>query len=170
MKIEIVNVSSYVTNCYILTRNNDVLVIDPGGDYDKIKPFLEGKNILGTLITHGHDDHNSEAFNFKNIYDYSNLKEGKNKIGPFEFEVIYTPGHTSDSITFYFQKDKLMFTGDFLFKETVGRMDLPTGNTADMKNSLIKISKYPDVKIYPGHGELTTLDYEKENNIYFSNL
>ena len=170
MKIEIVNVSSYVTNCYILTRNNDVLVIDPGGDYDKIKPFLEGKNILGAVITHGHDDHNAEAFNFSNIYDFNNLKEGKNIVGSFEFDVIYTPGHTFDSITIYFRNDKLMFTGDFLFKGTVGRMDLPTGGLKDMKNSLIKISKYPNVKIYPGHGELTTLDYEKENNIYFSNL
>lgn len=170
MKIDIVNVSPYVTNCYFLSKNNDVLVIDPGGDFDKIKPFVNGKNILGALITHGHDDHDSEAFRFENVYDFSNLKEGKNKIGPFEFEVIYTPGHTSDSITIYFEEDKLMFTGDFLFKETVGRMDLPTGSLKDMKNSLIKISKYPNVKIYPGHGDFTTLDYEKKNNIYFSSL
>lgn len=170
MIIDIVHVSPYVTNCYILSKDNDVLVIDPGGNFDKIKPFLEGKNVLGTVITHGHDDHNFEAFNFENIYDFRNLKEGKNKIGPFEFEVIYTPGHTSDSIILYFEEDRLMFTGDFLFKGTVGRMDLPTGNLEDMKNSLIKISKYPDVKVYPGHGDFTTLNYEKENNIYFSNL
>lgn len=170
MKIDTVNVSRYVTNCYVLNIDDNVLVIDPGGDFDKIKPFLDGKNILGALITHGHDDHNSEVFNFENVYDYSNLKEGKNKIGPFEFEVIYTPGHTSDSITIYFEEDKLMFTGDFLFKETVGRMDLPTGSIEDMKKSLTKIRKYPDVKVYPGHGDFTTLGYEKENNIYFSNL
>lgn len=170
MEIDIINVSPYVTNCYILTKNDEVLVIDPGGDYEKIKPFLKGRKVLGAVITHGHDDHNSEAFNFKNVYDYSNLKEGKNKIGPFEFEVIYTPGHTSDSVTIYFEEDKIMFTGDFLFKETVGRMDLPTGSLKDMKNSLIKISKYPDAKVYPGHGDFTTLGYEKENNIYFSNL
>ena len=67
MKIDIINVSPYVTNCYILTKNDEVLVIDPGGDYEKIKPFLKGKNILGAVITHGHDDHNAEAFNFSNI-------------------------------------------------------------------------------------------------------
>jgi len=170
MKIDVVKVSPYVTNCYILTIDNDSLVIDPGGDFDKIKLFLDGKNILGAVITHGHDDHNSEAFNFKNIYDYANLKEGKHNIGPFEFEVIYTPGHTFDSITVYFEKDKVMFTGDFLFNGTVGRTDFPTGNMEDMKNSLNKIKKYPNVKVYPGHGNFTTLDYEKENNIYFSNL
>lgn len=170
MKINVVKVSSYVTNCYILTIDNDVLVIDPGGNFEKIKPFLAGKNVLGAIVTHGHDDHNSEAFNFENIYDYNNLKEGKNNIGPFEFEVIYTPGHTSDSITIYFEEDELMFTGDFLFKGTVGRTDFPTGDSNDMKNSLMKISKYPDVKIYPGHGGFTTLDDEKENNIYFSSL
>jgi len=170
MKIDIIHVSPYVTNCYILSKGNDVLVIDPGGDFDKIKPFLKDKNILGALITHGHDDHNSEAFRFEKIYSFTNLKEGKENIGPFEFEVIYTPGHTSDSITVYFVEDGLMFTGDFLFKGTVGRMDLPTGNLRDMKNSLIKISKYPNVKIYPGHGDFTTLDFERKNNIYFSSL
>ncbi len=170
MKIDIVNVSPYVTNCYILTIDNDVLVIDPGGNFEKINPFLKDKNILGAIITHGHDDHNSAVFNFKNIYDYNNLKEGQHNIGPFAFDVIYTPGHTSDSITIYFKENKLMFTGDFLFKNTVGRMDLPTGSLEDMKNSLNKIKKYSNVKVYPGHGDFTTLDYEKENNIYFLNL
>jgi len=146
------------------------MVIDPGDDFYKIKPFLEGKMVVATLITHGHDDHNSAAFNFEKIYDYNNLQEGINKIGLFEFEVIYTPGHTKDSITFYFKNDGIMFTGDFLFKGTVGRMDFEGGSTFDMKESLIKISKYPNVKVYPGHGDFTTLEYEKENNIYFLNL
>ncbi len=169
MTIDCVNVSPYVTNCYILTENNDVLVIDPGGDYDKIRPFLDGKNVLGAVVTHGHEDHNSAICYFDKVYDHGNLNEGKNVIGPFCFEVIYTPGHTKDSITLYFDNDGVMFTGDFLFKGTIGRMDLG-GSEYDMHNSLLKIRNYPDVKVYPGHGEFTTLNYEKENNIYFLNL
>ncbi len=169
MKIDFVNVSPYVTNCYILTKDNDVLIIDPGGDYDKIKPFLDGKKVLGAVVTHGHEDHNSAMHYFDKVYDYDNLKEGKNNIGSFFFEVIYTPGHTKDSITIYFDKDGVMFTGDFLFKNSIGRMDLG-GSESDMRDSLLKIRNYPDAKVYPGHGEFTPLNYEKENNIYFLSL
>ena len=60
-----------------------------------------------------------------------------------------------------------MFTGDFVFKDSVGRCDLPGGNPRDMINSIGKIKKYDDILIYPGHGDKTTLNYEKSNNIYF---
>ena len=60
-----------------------------------------------------------------------------------------------------------MFTGDFLFKETVGRTDMVGGNINEMKKSINKIKKYPDnTKVYPGHGPSTTLKYEKENNYF----
>ena len=57
MTIDTVIVSSYQTNCYILTKNDKVLVIDPGGNFEKIKPFLLNKDLIGTLITHNHEDH-----------------------------------------------------------------------------------------------------------------
>ena len=63
-----------------------------------------------------------------------------------------------------------MFVGDFIFKDNIGRCDLETGNINKMKESIDKIKKYPNVIIYPGHGIDTTLDYEKENNIYFKNI
>ena len=59
-----------------------------------------------------------------------------------------------------------MFTGDFLFNSSIGRIDLPTGSKKDMLNSLAEISKYPDeIIIYPGHGSISKLGYEKK---YFS--
>ena len=60
-----------------------------------------------------------------------------------------------------------MFVGDFIFKEDIGRCDLPTGNSNEMYNSIIKIKAYDDATIYPGHGEVTTLSYERKNNPYF---
>ena len=170
VEVDKVVVGVYAANCYILSKNNKALVIDPGDEYDKIKPFINNKEIVGVLITHKHPDHIGALNNFdKNkIYSYNNLKEGINQITPFTFEVIYTKGHTSDSITFYFQEDNLMFTGDFLFKGSIGRMDLPTGNANEMIKSIEKLKKYPNVKIFPGHGEPTTLEEEKQNNIYFS--
>lgn len=168
MNIKSVKVGSYQTNCYIIEKDNKCLVIDPGDEYEKIKSNIEFE-VIGVLITHNHFDHIGALEYFKdiNIYDVHNLKEGKTGIGPFKFEVIYTPGHTSDSITYYFYEEDVMFTGDFLFYETIGRTDLETSDQEEMIKSINKIIKYCDkINIYPGHGIKTNLGYEKENNIY----
>ena len=74
-----------------------------------------------------------------------------------------------DSICFYFYKDKVMFVGDFIFKDSIGRCDLEGGNISLMKESIEKIKKYDDdITIYPGHGEFTTLGREKLENYYFN--
>ena len=173
--MEIVNVKvGYLEcNCYILDIDNKVLVVDPGDDYDKIKEKLIGKEVLGILNTHSHFDHVgciNDLMRDYNValFNYNNLEEGKYNIGSFEFYVIYTPGHSIDSITFYFVDDKIMFTGDFLFYDTIGRCDLEGSSFVEMKNSINKIKKYDkDIKVYPGHGESTILGREFKYNIYF---
>ena len=174
MNIETIKVGRLETNCYILESEGKVLVIDPGDDYYILKRSLFEKDIVGILITHGHDDHVGavesivDAFNVP-VYSKNNLREGRQEIGPFHFEVIYTPGHSSDSVTYYFYEYNFMFSGDFLFKNTVGRMDLPTGNVDDMRSSLVKIYEYDDyITVYPGHGDKTNLGEEKKNNQYFN--
>ena len=166
MLVEKATVGNLRENCYILSLDNKVLVIDPGDEYEKINEVINNREILGVLITHNHEDHVGALpyFSENKIYRFDNLKEGNVTIGPFTFEVIFTPGHTDDCVTYYFVDDNVMFTGDFLFKETIGRTDLPKGNIEDMIESLNKIVKYPNAVIYPGHGKSTTLDYEKENN------
>ena len=58
-----------------------------------------------------------------------------------------------------------MFIGDFIFKESIGRVDLPGGNNEEMQESINKIKLYDDdIVLYPGHYEKTTLQEEKENN------
>lgn len=159
-------------NCYVLTIDNECLIVDPGDNYEKIKNEIGKNKVLGILLTHNHFDHVGAVSDIKSeynckVYSYENLKEGENIISNFKFNVIYTTGHTSDSITFYFKEDKIMFTGDFLFKGTVGRWDLPTGNIKEMHTSINKIKTYPkDTIIYPGHGESTILSYELDNNEY----
>ena len=102
------------------------------------------------------------------VYDKNNMIEGENEIGEFSFDVLYTPGHKDDCITIYFKKDRIMFCGDFIFRNSVGRCDLPGGNIGDMIKSINKIKEYDDdIVIYPGHGDSTTIGYEKNNNIYF---
>lgn len=171
MKIERIEVGYLKTNCYILSKNDDCLIIDPGDEEDKIISKIGNLNVLGIIITHYHFDHIGALENLKNkynveVYDINNLEEKEYKINDFKFDVIYTKGHHDTCITIYFKDEKIMFTGDFIFKESIGRIDLG-GNEIDMNGSLEKIKKYPkDITIYPGHGLSTTLEYELLNNIY----
>lgn len=173
MEVKTVITGTLEENCYILIKNNKCLIIDPGADYQNIKEAIGDNKVLGVLITHSHFDHVGALRNFLSkkgvkIFKKSNTLEQEYNIGDFSFECIYTPGHSADSITFYFKEINSMFVGDFVFKDSIGRCDLPTGNIVEMKNSIEKIKKYDDnIIIYNGHGESTTLGYEKNNNQYF---
>ena len=163
MKVKRVIVGDLETNCYIVSISDKCIVIDPGGEYDKIRQSIGDKKVVAVLVTHNHFDHIGalKYFNKKIIYDKNNLEEKEYSISDFTFEIIYTPGHKEDSITIYFKKENIMFTGDFIFRGTIGRTDLKGGNMEDMFKSLNKIKKYPkDTIIYPGHGEYTKLLYE----------
>ena len=83
------------------------------------------------------------------------------------FDVIRTPGHTLGSVSLYSEAEKVLFSGDTLFKEGVGRWDLG-GNYSELSNSIDKLKALPDAtEVFPGHGEFTTIAFEKENNPYF---
>ena len=172
MNINILKVGYLKTNCYIVERNNSILIVDPGDDIELIKEKIKDKNIEGILITHYHFDHVGALDELKKqfncpVYDYHTLDGTIIELNNFKFKVLHTPGHTSDSVTFDFFEQKVMFVGDFIFKDSIGRTDLETGNMDIMKMSIDRIKKHNDTKIYPGHGPETTLDYEKDNNIYF---
>ena len=175
MKIENIQVGYLKCNCYLLDIDGNVLIIDPGDEADKIIKLIGKRNVKGIIVTHHHKDHDGAVDKLNDIYhtqvyDRYNLSEGENKIGNFIFDVIYTPGHKEDLITLYFKKEKCMFCGDFIFKDSIGRCDLAGGNVHDMMKSIDKIKKYDkDIIIYPGHGISTTLRYEINNNPYFNN-
>ena len=159
-------------NCYLLIKNNTCLVVDPGDDYNKIKDQIGDNKVLGVLITHSHADHIGALRNFLTkrsikIFKRSNLEEKEYSIGDFSFKCIYTPGHSKDSVSFYFEEDKMLFIGDFIFKGSIGRCDLPGGSEDDMRESILKIMNYDDdITLYPGHYEITNLGEEKKNNPY----
>ena len=93
------------------------------------------------------------------------LKEGRMKIASFEFEVIFTPGHTNGSAIFVF--DDCIFTGDTLFMGSVGRTDLFSGDACKLKQSLNIFKSFDrDYHIYPGHDEESSLDYELATNYF----
>jgi len=158
MDIKRIIVGYLEENCYIIKKDDKVIIVDPGDEAERIEREINNANVIGILLTHDHFDHVGALEYFEQKY---NLKHN-DLIRGFNYEVIKTPGHTKDSKTFYFPDDKVMFTGDFLFKGTIGRMDLQGGSIEEMQRSLEVISNYPnDITIYPGHGEASILGNEK---------
>ncbi len=87
-------------------------------------------------------------------------------LGEIKGKYLYTPGHSPGEYCLYFEAQKICFTGDVLFKENIGRADLWGGDYNTLLNSVkTKLFALPDdVKIFPGHGESSTIGYEKDKN------
>lgn len=176
MQLKKIEVGYLKANCYILIKNDKCLIIDPGDEGEKIIQNIGSIKPIAIITTHNHFDHigskdKLEEYYHISSYDINNLEEKHHKIDDFEFEIIYTKGHADTCITIYFEKEKIMFTGDFIFKDDIGRTDLETSNQYEMEKSLSKIKKYSnDITICPGHGDITNLGYEKENNYYLKKV
>lgn len=84
----------------------------------------------------------------------------------YKIKVIHTPGHTKGSVCFYIEDEKVLISGDTLFYNSVGRTDLPTGDAMMLLRSIEKklMALPEDTKVYPGHGMVTSIGYEKKNN------
>jgi hydroxyacylglutathione hydrolase len=87
-------------------------------------------------------------------------------VGKLSATVIHTPGHTPGSVGFYFEADGILFSGDTLFAESIGRTDFPGGSfpaiVKSIQNKLYVLP--PPTRVIPGHGGETTIGYERENN------
>jgi glyoxylase-like metal-dependent hydrolase (beta-lactamase superfamily II) len=108
-------------------------------------------------------------------YVASEIKEGGYlnegdivNIGKTEFSILHCPGHSPDSLCFY--TEGILIGGDVIFRGSLGRTDLPGGNTKQLMDSITKkIYLLPnDTAIYPGHGPKTTLTREKKENPYLN--
>ncbi len=86
--------------------------------------------------------------------------------GNSELKVLFTPGHAEGSVCFYNEMQGFVITGDVLFRDTIGRTDLPTGDFDQLMVSIkTKLFTLPDeTVVYPGHGPETSIGYEKDNN------
>lgn len=100
---------------------------------------------------------------FGNIIPY---REGDAvAVGPVSVEVIHTPGHTRGSVTL--KAGEVLFSGDTLFRGSMGRTDLPGGSYEQLMKSLTRLGSLEgDYKVYPGHEGFTTLDNERKTNYY----
>lgn len=186
-------------NCYILVKDNQCIVIDPGDSADFILEIILRKNLKlqAILGTHGHFDHvmavgemqlnypvpfylhSKDLFLIERLQNTAehflehkpivlppqniiSLTEGELKIERFIFQIISTPGHTPGSCCFYFEEEQVLFTGDTLFKDGIGRTDFKYGRPLELRHSLDKIFALKGViTVYSGHGEETLLEIEK---------
>lgn len=90
--------------------------------------------------------------------------------GQLEFEILFTPGHSSGSISFYCPKEEVIFSGDVLFEGSIGRTDLPGGDYSTLIQSIQnKLLTLPsETQVYSGHGGVTTIGQEKATNPFLS--
>lgn len=217
--IERIIVGPMYTNAYIFqTGQKTCIVIDPGGDADKIIGGLTLKNLTpqGIICTHGHLDHIAALGSLKQHYaekeidipvaihkkdkqylgktaesvHRQSLKElGLQGDGPFnelyspmpepdviieagnalfdaDLVAMYTPGHTQGSISVYCESQNLLFSGDTLFFEGIGRTDLSDGDGEQLIRSIKEelFTLPPLTRVFPGHGPDTTLEREINHN------
>lgn len=95
------------------------------------------------------------------------LEDGERvTFGNASLKTLYTPGHADGSVCFFCEKDQFVVTGDVLFRDTIGRTDLPSGDFNLLMNSIHKklFTLPEDTVVHPGHGPETTIGYEKMNN------
>lgn len=174
MQIKCLIVGELETNCYLLISENELGIIDPGGEADKILKEIEKAKVKPKYIinTHCHPDHilanekikkatgakiliHEAEKDFINFEADRFLEDGDEiKIGDSVLKVLHTPGHTKGSICLL--GEDFALTGDTLFKDGCGRTDLPGSSQKDMGESLEKLSKLlkPGTTVYPGHGEI----------------
>lgn len=195
MEIKTYVAGPFMTNTYLIINDKKGIIVDPTIGLEKYIDDIKKINITAILLTHCHIDHIASAHLFDApIYmskiDAINIKDNRinlsNTFGiPFIFpsnniiglddevlslnnlkiECILTPGHTSGGMCFLINDS--LFSGDTLFQVGIGRTDFPTGNMNDLKKSLLKLKCLPkNTKIYPGHGELSTVEFELKYNHY----
>ena len=221
--IERIIVGVMYTNAYLFqTGQKSCLIIDPGGDAEKIISSLTLKNLTpqGILCTHGHLDHISaigeiiqhykdmeidipiavhkkdkhylgdtaekshrnsleelglggdELFNslFKPVPKPDLLLKEGDSVFDSELVTLHTPGHTPGSVSFYCESQNILFSGDTLFFEGIGRTDLEEGDGKQILASIRKkLFDLPDLtRVFPGHGPDTTLEREKRHNPFLN--
>lgn len=185
-----------LTNLYVVSENGHGFIVDAVEKSDLVTNYIKDNSIKIDFIlqTHTHFDHVLGLEYYKNLYnvdvfassesrdiandkyynlayDYDDLNvhidnflTDKEVITDFKIKALKTPGHSLDSISYLI--GDYLFSGDTLFKGSIGRTDFPGGDYETLIGSINEKYRVLDSNtvVYPGHGEKTSLDYEFNNN------
>ena len=191
------------TNSYIFGSNDEVVIIDVGGDPEIIINTVNDLNTkpIAVLITHGHYDHTLKLgkilrnFNIPLMYSKDEfdsgiyrqkeadkwLKEGDTiDVGGMTLNVLETPGHSPGALSYYSKDPKeyngniidgVIFTGDLIFRRSIGRSDLRGGDPQLLFHSIkTKVMYHPEITdnflICPGHMDITSVGEERKFNMF----
>ena len=193
MEVKTMPLGAYQTNCYLAWGDNadSCVVIDPGYTPEIIlsEAKKQNKTIAAVLLTHGHFDHVGgvrelaervgcpvyiheqelslpESFTAGPLYYTNTYGEGDVlELSNLSIRVLHTPGHTPGSVCL--MAEDILFSGDTLFQDSIGRTDFPGGSFGQMQKSLQRLKALPgDYRVLPGHGPATTLDEGRKYNPY----
>jgi len=95
------------------------------------------------------------------------LDDNRLSTGDMEFELIHSPGHSPDSISFYCKQERVLICGDVIFAQNTGRVDLPGGNADELKQSIEKLSQLEIEYLLPGHMDIVTSTENVKSNFEF---
>ncbi len=190
MQVDTFPMGPLATNCYLLSHNSHAFIIDPAEDGEALFRLLTDKGLAldGILLTHAHYDHMGglEALSrltgapvylhpadlpIGAVMGGGNLTvstlpyPSRLNLAGEEIIVHSTPGHSPGSVTL--EWDDMLFTGDTLFALSCGRVDFVGGSWDEMKQSLGTLANLDgDRRIFPGHGEDSSLSRERRENPY----
>ena len=175
------------TNCYLVEHESGNLLIDPAEDSLALHSLIGDRSIDVVVLTHGHFDHVEGAW-ATNAPEIVMHRDDLQLIDQFlpdhdpihrfiedgdeillGVKVLHLPGHSAGSVVL--QIEDALFVGDVLFAGSIGRTDLPGGSMEVMADSLRRLTALPgDYDVYPGHGDFTTLNCERQINPYIRML
>jgi len=197
MFVNVMQLGSYGTNCYIFgdEKAGVCALVDPGDEPKTVISQVKktGMPLIAIFLTHGHQDHTGAVKELKDAFPgvpvylhdadiaaaklwgslmpdvgerTASYKEGDViPLGSLSVKVLHTPGHTPGGVTL--QVEDVLFTGDTLFRSSMGRTDFPGGSYDEIMASLRQLAALPgDFRVCPGHEGLTTLERERKSNYY----
>lgn len=171
-------------NEYLLSKLKDknvVYILLTHGHFDHISGVNYVKKLTGAAVVIHNQDAECLSDGLKSLFIWQYPDKVQPKITPdiitedgdkiilgsTEITVMHTPGHTKGGCCYVFSDDGIIFSGDTLFRLSAGRTDFLGGSAREILHSLSRLADLPgDYKVYPGHDEETTLEYERQNNRY----
>src|ERR1017187_3723678 len=190
---EVLPVGILQCNCSVFgdEQSREAIVVDPGDDIARVLEAVarHGLTVKAIVITHAHVYMNHNDAALQKMMDVqaswlgmrppdaveidSGAKDGDVlALGATEFHVLHTPGHTQGSISLWIPSERKLVAGDTLFRHSIGRTDLPGGDSRQILRSIHeKLMPLPDeTLVFPGHGESTTIGREKQFNYFLQGL